>query len=673
MLEEMKLLIQELHQYIDAYYNKNISLISDYEYDKKFNHLLELEDKTGIVLSDSPTINVGASVVSELNKVEHNHSMLSLNKTKNIAEVDSFISSEHSFAMHKLDGLTISLRYMDGDLVSAETRGNGYIGEDVLHTVKRVINIPHKIPFKEELIVDGEAIVTNENFMKANEELSIEARKEGINKRLSGEALDAYIDDRKFSNARGLASGSLRQLNGEITYKRKIKFIAWKCIKGCQSNSFIEQLEYLKTLGFDVVDYIDLKDSYNINDAIDALKAAAVSKGYPIDGLVFSYDDIEYGNSLGATSHHPKSQLAFKFYDEEQETVLKEVEWSLGRTGVITPIAIFEPVCIDGTEIERASLHNVSNLKKYSLKRGDHISVYKANMIIPQIAENLDKGQYFEREAIMPPDRCPICKGKTKVLKDNETEILICDFPDCEGKLINKMSNFVSKSCMDIRGLSKKTIEKLITVGIINDFADIYVLKDKKQLLLSLDGFGKKKVDGLLEEIEKSREVTLERFLCALGIKNLGSSKCKMVSRYFNGSYEELLKALKEGFDFSKIEDFGPIINKAFYDYWRKNNIRIETLASFMKWEHKEGDSGLEGMTFVITGKLNTISRESLKNLIEQKGGKLSGSISKSTTCLINNDSKSGSSKNQAAHLLEIPIVNEIEFIKTFINNKITY
>ena len=664
LLSEMTKLIAELSHYNEAYYNENRELISNYEYDKKFDKLKALEEQTGVILSNSPTINVGVEAVSKLNKVAHNHPMLSLDKTKEVSKIESFIQNLPSLAMLKMDGLTITLTYRNGELVVAETRGNGQIGEDVLHTVKVFSNIPLKIEYTDEFIVDGEAIIDLETFEEINAPLKQSARDIGIAAGLTGEELEKYVLDNSYKNARNLASGSVRQLNSEITKGRNVKFIAWKCIKGMDDeDSFSKRLNKLNETGFEVVPFMNTTGD-NVEEVIQTLKTIATEKNFPIDGIVFSYDSVSYGLSLGETGHHVRSQLAYKFYDEEAETVIKNVEWSMGRTGVLTPIAEFEPVEIEGTTVERASLHNISIMKALELSCGDTILVYKANMIIPQIADNLDRGL---TDLFLPPAKCPVCGGKTAIVCEKDSEILVCTNTECEGKQLNKMANFVSRSGMNINGFSKKSIDKLLSVGAIKEFIDIYKLKDKKPILMTLEGFGKKKVENLLIEIENSKSVTLANFLCALGIPGLGSSKCKAISNKFD-SFDKLKNALENDYNFTCLEDFGEVLNKNIYKYWHYNKEVVQELASLMNWTESSvvASTALSGMKFVITGKLVTCSRAELKNRIEALGGKVADSVNADTTCLINNDIESTSSKNTKAKSLGVPILTEENFLKKF-------
>lgn len=636
MLEEIKALVEELNKYCEAYYSRNESLVSDYEYDEKFDRLLTLEKESGIVLSNSPTNKVGTEVVSALKKVQHNHPMLSLDKTKNPNDIIKFIGKNKALAMLKLDGLTISLRYNKGVLVSAETRGNGIVGEDVLHTVKTFTNVPLKINYEKELICDGEAIIDYDTFNKINDSLPVQ-----------------------YKNPRNLAAGSVRQLDSKISSERGVKFILWKCIKGYEGNSFMESLDFCSSLGFDVVPYVE------VSDVKEAIKELKTHTEIPIDGIVFSYDDIAYGKSLGSTGHHVRSQMAFKFYDEEVETVLKNIEWTMGKTGILTPTAVFEPVELEGTTVERASLHNVSIMKELELSYGDTITVYKANQIIPQVKDNLDRSL---TDICFPPKKCPICGADLEVTKENATEVLMCTNAACEGKLINRISNFVAKSGMDITGLSKKTIEKLCSVGYVNSFLDIYNLSSKN--LLTLEGFGKKKVSNLLSEIEKSKTTSLENFLCALGIPGLGSSGSRKISNKFNGDFWKLSLEISNGFDFSNIEDFGEVLNKNIHSYWDAHIKEIHALARLMKWESERNAASneLDELSVVITGKLELFkNRQELKDAILSKGGRVTDSVTSKTTVLINNDSTSESSKNKKAKSLGIPVLTESEFIEKYL------
>lgn len=653
-IDNMKMLIKELNKYRDSYYNHSVSLISDYEYDEKFDELKQLEEDTGVILSGSPTQEVGYEVKSNLQKVTHNHPMLSLDKTKSYEELVRFQNGKILIMMCKMDGLTISLKYVNGELVSAETRGNGEIGEDVLHNVKTFTNVPLKINTDKEIVViDGEAIITYDDFNKINEMLS---------------------EEEKYKNPRNLASGSVRQLDSSIAAKRNLQFIAWKFVEGSTKNNFFERLVELQELGFTTVPKTlvpvysaPVDPIFGIKNDIVLLKATAEEYGYPIDGMVLGYNDIKYGESLGMTSHHLRSQIAFKFYDEEVETVLKNIEWTMGKTGVLTPTAIFEPIEIDGTTVERASLHNVSILKDLELSYGDTITVYKANQIIPQVKENLDKSM---TDICTPPSICPICGGKTQIVKDKDSESLVCTNPNCKGKFLGKCVHFVSKNAMNIDGLSEATLEKFIELGFIESFIDIYELKAGfYNDIVVLNGFGKRSADKLMAAIEKSKQTTLDRFIYALCIPLIGKTASKTISEHFNGSFE-LFSEYGWNFDYQLLDDFGYAMSQSITEYLKKNIKEVRELATYMTFKQpdvkKNSDSqtNLSGKVFVITGSLNNFAnRDEAKEKIESLGGKVVGSVSKKTDYLVNNDINSTSGKNKKAKELGIPIITEEELI----------
>ena len=654
-IDRIKLLTKQLNQYRDFYYNNSISQISDYEYDCLIDELQQLENDTGFVLFNSPTHSVGYEVKSNLIKVKHNHLMLSLDKTKNVDDLIKFADNQPVLLMHKLDGLTISLHYVNGTLVSAETRGNGIIGEDVLHTVKTFTNVPLNINYKEDLIVDGEAIITTDVFEQINSKLP---------------------EDSKYKNPRNLCSGSVRQLDSSIAAKRNIKFIAWKVIKGFEDekginndefyyNIFSYKLFLLTHLGFDVVDYLVLTEpkKYTADDFItyiNVLKTQAQEKHLPIDGLVISYENIEYGNSLGMTEHHFKNQLAYKFYDEEIETILENIEFTMGKTGTLTPTAIFTPIIIDGTEISRASLHNISICKNLQLGIGDTITVYKANQIIPQVKDNLTKSNTFKI-----PDVCPICGEKTTIIKENETEVLICSNENCKGKLIGKLTHFVSKNAMNIDGLSEQTILKLINIGLLKTFKDIYYLYLHKDILYNLEGFGKQSIDKLCDNIEKSKNTTVDRFIYAICIPLIGRKASKSIAKHFNNDINEFFTQWVNGFDFSSINDFGITMNKSMHNFIRTNSKWVKELINEFSFNihNSFNNKLLLNKNFVITGTLTHYkNRNELINIIEQFGGQVFNSVSKTTSYLINNDINSNSSKNKKAKDLNIPIISEVDF-----------
>lgn len=641
--QRIKLLVRLLNFYRDKYYNESFSAVSDAEYDKMFDELVTLEKETGIVMNGSPTQTVGYEVKSKLKKVEHNHPMLSLDKTKSIDDVMKFLSGREAVAMLKMDGLTCSLKYQNGELLSAETRGNGTIGEDVLHNVKTIANVPKNIAL-DNLIVDGEVIITRQDFDDINSKL---------------------IDDDKYRNPRNLASGSIRQLDSEVAAQRKMKFITWKLVSGTDNNSFHERLSKLSELGFEVVPFRKIRNnatSEEVENAVCSLREYANDNGLPIDGIVFSYDDIAYGESLGMTGHHPRYSYAMKFNDDEVSTILRDIEWSMGKS-VITPVAIFDTVEIDGTEVGRASLHNISICKDLKLGIGDEITVYKANAIIPQIKNNITKSNTF-----IVPDKCPVCGSQTEIVKDNNTEVLICTNPDCKGKRLMRLSHFASRDAMNIEGLSEATIEKIMSVIDIENFSDIYTLKDHYDKLVGLEGMGVKSVKKLFDEVEESKDTDLAKFLYSMSIPLIGKTASKTISKYFHGSFEEMYSVWINGFDWTVLDDFGKSMDESMWNYISHNMIKVRQLADLMTFK-VDGNTGvgapLGNNTYCITGTLNKISRKELTEKLESLGAKVAGSVSKNTTCLVNNDVTSGSSKNIKAKQLGVPIMNEEEFLST--------
>lgn len=647
-IEKIKKLVERLNYHCDLYYNKQSPEISDYEYDCMFDELSRLEKETGIIMSNSPTQTVGHDVCSKLEKVTHSHPMLSLDKTKNINDLKRFIGDKMCCLMCKMDGLTILLTYEDGNLVQAETRGNGEVGEIVTHNAAVFENIPVHIDYPGHLEIEGEAIITYDDFKKINDKISDE--------------------DKKYKNPRNLVSGSVRQLDNEIASQRHIKFVAWKIPKGMDDiNSMYERLNTAYNLGFDIVPTVGV-GVYNttIEDNIKELKDRASKLGYPIDGMVIIYDDIKYGESLGMTGHHPKHSLAFKFYDEEVETVLRYIEWGMGKTGQLTPVAVFDPIEIDGTVIERASLHNISIMKELELSYGDTITVYKANMIIPQVKDNLDRSLH---NICTPPWKCPICGHDTKIVKENDTEVLVCTNDHCKGKLLGVISHAASKNALDIDGLSETTIGKFIDLGWITSIKDVFHLDKYKYDMVQLNGFGGTSVKKLLNSIEKSRNTTLDRFIYSLSIPLIGRSASKTISKYFNGDVNRFLDAWKCGYGFpwNQLNDFGVSMHNSMAKFYLDNYNDINSLLNEFTFE-KISDSNisnkLEGKVFVITGTLNQFSnRDEAKNKIESLGGKVSGSISAKTSYLVNNDINSTSSKNKKAKQLNIPIITESELL----------
>lgn len=656
-------IIGDLNRFNDAYYNHSQSLVSDHEYDMLYDELVELEKKTGIVLSNSPTRKVGYEVKSELRKVEHNHPMLSLNKTKSISELNKFRNGKDCVLMLKMDGLTCSLKYLDGKLVSAETRGNGMIGEDILHNAKVCKNIPLELPdIKGELIVDGEIIIDKTTFNKINEKLP---------------------ENEKYANPRNLASGSIRQLDSAIAAGRGISFVAWKCVKGLERiKTFHGRLSNLSAW-FDVVPYryiYDFNRISDLEDEIEHLKEDAGHFDYPIDGMVLSYNDIEYGESLGATDKYVRSQLAYKFYDEEYETIIVDVEWTMGKSGQLTPTAVFAEVEIDGTMVGRASLHNVSIFNKYNLHKCDKINVYKANMIIPQISENLtDEDGFHVGDKFTPPDVCPYCGEKTTVVRENHTDTLMCFNARCKGKLLGELCAFVSKKAHDIVGVSESTLSLLIESGMINSPIDLYHLEDSRDKLSTFPGMGAKKVDKILEAIEKSRRTTLQKFLVGLNIPLIGSRAAKDIEKFeinwckengFDNPMDAFIADVNDYFSFSFIDGIGKERNASLRRYFTENmdSYVMPLMKEFTFESLAPSDNKvqiLDGKKVCITGKLKAFeNRDAFIKDIESYGGKVVSSVTKQTDFLINNDSNSSSSKNKKAKELGIPIISEFDYMQ---------
>lgn len=657
-VNRIKELVSLLNEYRDAYYNQQNPIVSDREYDDLYDELDKLEYVTGFIMANSPTNTVGYEVKSELQKVKHSHPMLSLDKTKDVHELIKFAGEQDCILSCKMDGLTILLTYDNGVLIKAETRGNGEIGEDVTHNAKVFENIPLTIPNTNHIEIEGEAIITYKDFEKINA---------------------ALPEDSKYKNPRNLASGSVRQLDSSIAKNRHLKFIAWKLPEG--ERNFNEGLEFIRSIGFDVVPYIKICKYDTLIDYeryIYDLKKRAEEMSYPIDGLVMTYNSIEYGKALGMTGHHPKHSIAFKFYDEEVESKLLSIDWTMGKTGVLTPTAVFEPVEIDGTTVERASLHNVSILTDLELSVGDTISVYKANQIIPQIKENLsaihrhNQAGIGQMEYVFIPAICPICGGSTSIKKDNDSEVLVCNNPNCRGKLLGKLSHFVSKNAMDISGLSEATLEKMIENGYVESFIDIYELKNGfYDDVVAMEGFGKKSADKLMAAIEQSKNTTLSRFIYALCIPMIGRTASKTISKYFNDDfirfYNEGLS--NEDFNWSDLDDFGTAMTDSIREYSTIDNLEmIWELSTYLEFEKPEStatNNSLDGKVFVITGSLNTFdNRDAAKDMIESCGGKVAGSVSKKTDYLVNNDILSTSGKNKKAKELNIPIITEEELLQ---------
>lgn len=637
-IDRIKELTELLNKASDAYYNTGDTIMEDHEFDTLLEELRSLEQETGFVMATSPTHKVGYEVKSELQKVTHNHPMLSLAKTKDWNEFIIYFGSKDVIGMLKMDGLTCSLRYVNGELVSAETRGNGEIGEDIFHNIKTVKTVPQKIPYKDELIVDGEIICTYEDF----EPFSTE-----------------------YKNPRNFASGSIRLLDSNECAKRPLTFVAWNVIKGFDNeNSFLRKLVLIDELGFTVVPWTSSFDW----DAKEFLVNKAKKLGYPIDGLVGRFDDIKYGESLGTTSHHSNAAYAFKFGDETYETVLRDVEWNTTRTGIIAPVAVFDEVDLDGALTTRATLHNLSIIEQLELGIGDTITVYRSNMVIPKIDDNITRSN-----TLKIPTTCQCCGYPTEVKYTDNSKVLMCTNPDCPAKKLARFTHFVSRKCMNIDGLSEKTLSLLISNNLVKNFRDIYHLKEHVGKLYTLDGMGKKSVENLLNSIEKSRDVKLENFIAALGIPNIGLSAAKAISKKFNGSHYDFVLALaNDNYDFSQIDDFGEITNKSLHDWWHSKDPMVELLPMEVNFIVDDGaisSASLDGKSFCITGNLiHYANRDTLVKVIEDNGGKYMSSVSKKTDYLINNDKNSTSGKNKKAIDLKIPIISEEDFLNMIKN-----
>jgi DNA ligase (NAD+) len=615
-------------------YDKGVPAVSDKEWDDMYFELQTLENELNFWCENSPCKRVNYTVVNELNKVEHNHPMLSLDKTKNIDDIKAFVGDKDWIAMLKMDGLTCSLLYESGRLVRAETRGDGTIGEDITHNAMVVPSIPKRIPYTDRLVVDGEIICKLDDF-----------------KEFEGE----------YKNARNFASGSIRLLNSNECAKRKLTFVAWDIIgehKECDSLN--AKLHKLMDLHFEIVPFTIMG---TIEESVEWLKECANVCNYPIDGLVFKLRKCAEYENMGRTGHHFRGGLAFKFYDERHETKLLDVEWTMGKTGVLTPTAIFETVEIDGCDISKASLHNMSIIKKLGLTNNCTIKISKRNEIIPQVEECLQDGD----SPIIPPKYCPICNGETEVVTENESEVLVCKNSNCSGKLLGRLKFFVSKPAMNIEGLSEATLEKFIELGWLTKFIDIYYLDVNKADMIKLDGFGGKSVNKLLESIEKSKDVKLENFICALSIDGVGKSASKTISNAFDGNFEQLLSAFKNGFNWSELEDIGDKTAANIAKYFTENRAEIIELANEMNFIEPNTitikENPFSGKTLCVTGKLNHFTRDSINAKISELGAKTSGSVSKNTSYLITNE-QSGSSKYKKAVELNIPIITEDEFLK---------
>ena len=647
-MNRMRELIDKLNEANKAYYAEDREIMSNYEYDALYDELVKLEESTGITMSDSPTVNVGYSSVDELPKERHDKPMLSLGKTKDREELKSWLGDKEGLLSFKLDGLTIVLTYEEGRLKKAVTRGNGEVGEVITANAMVFKNVPHKISYKGRLILRGEAVIKYSDFEKINSEIE-----------------DA---DAKYKNPRNLCSGSVRQLNNEITAKRNVYLYAFSLVEAADedfNNSIECQFNFLKKQGFDVVHYVRV-DSSNILEEIENYSKLVTEYDIPSDGLVLTYDDIAYGESLGRTAKFPRNSIAFKWQDEIRETVLRQIEWSPSRTGLINPVAIFDPVELEGTTVSRASVHNVSIVRELKLGIGDHITVYKANMIIPQIAKNLTQSG-----DLTIPNTCPACGGETKLIKDSMAWTLNCTNPDCPAKQIKSFALFTSRDAMNMEGISENTLEKLLATGILSDFTDLYKLSNHKDVIVTLEGFGEKSYEKMIDSIEASRNTTLPRVLYALGIPGIGVANAKVICRHFEYNPEYIINA--DADELSEVEGIGEILAKGIVDYFslEKNKKLFCDILKELRLEEVKVDRSndmVNGRSFVITGSLNTYAnRDELKDKIESLGGKVTGSVSAKCECLINNDVASTSSKNKKAKELGVRIISEEDFNREYL------
>ncbi|EHO50351.1 DNA ligase [Lachnospiraceae bacterium oral taxon 082 str. F0431] len=640
----IKELVEILNKAAKSYYVDAVEIMPNIEYDKLYDELVKLEKETNVVLSNSPTQNVGYETASELPKKAHESSMLSLDKTKSVTELEDWLGDNEALLSWKMDGLTIVLTYRGGELVEAVTRGNGIIGEVITNNAKNFQNIPLKIEYKGELILRGEAVIKYSDFKRINESIS-----------------DA---DAKYKNPRNLCSGSVRQLNPAVTRERKVYFNVFNVVKADNidfENSKAKQFEWAKNEGFDVVEYKFTNRESLANDIAD-FESRVADNNIPSDGLVLLLDDIALGERLGSTAKFPRNAMAFKWSDERQTTKLKYIEWSPSRTGLINPVAVFEPVELEGTTVSRASLHNVSIFEELMLGVGDEISVYKANMIIPQVYENLTKSN---TEKV--PKICPACGKDTTIKKDNESKVLLCTNPDCQVKHIKQYALMASRDALNIDGLSESTLEKFLSKGFIKSDSDLFHLDKFKDEIINMDGFGKRSYENLISALDEAKNTTVSRFLYSLGISGIGSANAKMIAKYFDNDIDRIISASKD--DLLEIEGIGEVLANSIADFFRseKNIENVESLRKILKFEKEESVGGdkLSGKVCVITGSLQHFSnRNELKELIEKNGGKVSGSVSSKTNYLINNDTASNSSKNKKAKELGVEIISEEDFLK---------
>ena len=643
--ERIKDLVELLNKANKAYYQEANEIMTNFEYDKLYDELVGLEKETGMVLSNSPTVNVGYQVVSQLPKEQHNSPMLSLDKTKEVGALADFAGDRKCLLSWKMDGLTVVLTYENGELVKAVTRGNGLVGEVITNNAKTFKNIPISIPYKGRLTLRGEAIIKYSDFEQINREIE-----------------DA---DSKYKNPRNLCSGSVRQLNSQVTAERNVNFVAFALINADDvdfDNSIEQQYKWMESQGFQVVEYRVVTRN-SMEDAVKYFAGKIQTYDYPSDGLVLMFDDIEYGLSLGTTAKFPRNGIAFKWEDEQAETTLKYIEWSPSRTGLINPVAVFEPVELEGTTVSRASVHNISIMEELELGSGDRIKVYKANMIIPQISENLTKSGIDDL-----PKECPVCGHATEVKAENGIKTLYCPNSQCPAKQVKLFTLFVSRNGMNIDGLSEETLEKFIDAGYIKEFADIFHLDRYYEEIVATPGFGQKSYDNLMDSVEKARNVELSALIYSLGIPNIGSANAKLICKAFNNNIEKIRNASVE--ELIEIDGIGEIMAEKFCQYFADED-NIKKLDNLLKEvniaepEENTTPQNMDGLTFVITGSVEHFAnRNELKSYIEKHGGKVTGSVSAKTNYLINNDAMSASSKNKKAKQLGVEIVTEEVFLE---------
>lgn len=646
--KRMRELVDLLRRASQAYYAEDIEIMPNVEYDRLYDELQALEEKTGVVLAGSPTVSVGYEAVDSLPKERHASPMLSLGKTKSREELASWLGDHDGLLSWKEDGLTVVLTYRNGMLEKCVTRGNGEVGEVVTPNARTFVNLPHRIAFRGELVVRGEAVITYSDFERVNAQIPEEGA--------------------KYKNPRNLCSGSVRQLNSEITAQRNVRVILFRLVsaEGVDfDNSMEKQFAFLKEQGFETVEY-ERVNAQNVIEAVGRFEERIRENDIPSDGLVLSYDDLAYAESLGRTAKFPRGAIAFKWADEMAETELLEVEWNTSRTGLINPVAVFAPVELEGTTVSRASVHNVSIIRELALGIGDKVKVYKANMIIPQIAENLTKSGTLEL-----PKTCPVCGGETVIKKEADSEVLYCSNKDCPAKHLKAFVHFVERDAMNIEGLSEATLEKLIGAGLVHRFCDIYHLRERREAVRQLEGFHERSTDNLLQSIEKSRALPVARMLYALGIPGIGLANAKLIARHFSYDLEQMKQAQLS--ELSEIDNVGPVLAEAFYGYMHDAEKMEELNAlvaelEFTEPEESNTEQTLAGAVFVITGSLNRFeNRNELKALIEARGGKVTGKVTGKTLCLINNDAASQSTKNREAKALGVRIVTEDEFLAEFL------